>query len=91
MTNKAFSDEAALEAQIVDQLEPVDAEFLRADELKIDDLVVDEHGERKFVAFDRAFVDDRVRVWPAAADIANGWPRDGLLLAPGDVLLVVRR
>lgn len=65
-------------------------ETITAAELVPGDLVVDEHGARKFAAFDVHRIDDRVRVWPALADTDAGWP-EHLTFEASDRLLVVRR
>ena len=70
-------------------VEPVAGEFVRADEIKLGDLIVDENGERKFVAFDVHRDADRVLLFPAQRDLDAGWSRS-LAYEPGDVFLVVR-
>jgi len=62
---------------------------ITASALKAGDVVVDEHGARKFAAFDVDAETDRVKVWTAVDDQLNGWPRV-LEFELHDVLAVVR-
>lgn len=86
-----MTNEDRLEAEIAETVAvaPVAGEFIRADEITLGDLIVDEHGEREFAAFDVHRDADRVLLFPAQQDLDAGWPRT-LAHQPGDLLLVVR-